>query len=183
MYKPVLALCVAALALTPLAPARAEMNAPAQHTTQKVDRGTKHFVKNARIGGAFEIASSKLALEKSQNPEIRAFAERMVTDHTKAGDQLNQTVSTENLTVNAPASPDKLNKKHRALLDKLRAAANGAEFDRLYVQMQQQAHDTAVKLFAKYAKDGDNAALKSFAAQTLPTLEDHQKHINGMNVS
>jgi putative membrane protein len=182
MYKPALALCVAAMALTPLAPASAEMGAKPQHTAQKVDGETKKFVKNARIGGAFEIASSKLALEKTQNPDIRAFAERMVSDHTKADEQLNQTVSNENVMVDQPSSADKLDKKHQGLLDKLRAA-NGTQFDRLYVQMQQQAHNEAVKLFSKYSKGGDNAALKNFAAETLPTLEDHQKHINGMNVS
>ena len=49
--------------------------------------------------------------------------------------------------------------------------------------MQQSAHDEAVKLFSKYSKNGDNAALKSFAQETLPTLQDHKKHINGMNIS
>jgi putative membrane protein len=43
--------------------------------------------------------------------------------------------------------------------------------------MQKAAHTDAVSLFETYAKDGDNAALKSFAAETLPTLNMHQDMI------
>ena len=183
MYRPALVLCIAALAMAPMQPTRAEVGAKVQRmAAMKVDAETKNFVKNARIGGNFEVASSKLALDKTQNPDIRAFAERMVTDHTKAGGQLDQTVSGENIMVEEPSGADKLDKKHQGMLDKLRGA-NANQFDRIYVQMQQSAHDEAVKLFGKYSKDGDNAALKSFAQETLPTLQDHKKHINGMNVS
>jgi putative membrane protein len=183
MHRPALVLCLAALAMAPMQPTRADVGAKVQRTaTTKVDAETKNFVKNARIGGNFEVVSSKLALDKTQNADIRAFAERMVTDHTKAGQQLDQTVSSENIVVDEPSSRDKLDKKHQAMLDKLRGASAN-QFDRLYVQMQQSAHDEAVKLFNKYSKGGDNTALKNFAQETLPTLQDHKKHINGMNIS
>jgi predicted outer membrane protein len=60
-----------------LVTARAEIGAKLQRTAQKVDLETKNFVKNARIGGTFEVETSRLALDKTQNPELRAFAERM----------------------------------------------------------------------------------------------------------
>jgi len=53
----------------------------------------------------------------------------------------------------------------------------------MYVKMQQDAHKEAVALFSKYAKNGANAALKSFAQHTLPTLQEHQKHITQMTIS
>jgi putative membrane protein len=183
MSKPALALCIAALALAQLPPVHAEVGAKVHRTAvQKVDGETKNFVKDARISGTFEVETSKLALDKTQNADLRAFAERMVTDHTKAGEQLDQIATSENISVDEPSTPSKLDKKHEAMLDKLRGA-NGNQFDRLYVQMQQNGHADAVKLFSKYAKSGDNAALKTFAQETLPTLQDHKKHIDGMNVS
>ncbi len=183
MYRPALAICIAALAFAPLQPAHAEVGAKVQKTAAtKVDAETKNFVKNARVGGNFEVESSKIALDKTQNSDIRAFAERMVSDHGKAGDKLEQIVSSENIVVDQPSNPDKLDKKHEAMLEKLRSAS-GNKFERMYVQMQQSAHDEAVKLFSKYAKSGDNGALKSFAQETLPTLQDHKKQIDGVNVS
>ncbi len=182
MYKPARAGCLA-LVFAPLQTAHAEVGKQStEPSAKKVDSETKNFVKNARIGGAFEIASSKLALEKTQNAAIRSFAERMISDHTNASEKLEQIVSGESMKVDEPAGADKLDKKHQAMLDKLRKA-DGAQFDRMYVQMQQDAHNEAVTLFGKYAKGGDNAPLKSFAQETLPTLQDHKKHITGMNVS
>jgi putative membrane protein len=180
MRKPALAICIAALAMTPLQPVFAQ-KAQTEQSSKKVDSETKNFVKNARIGGAFEVQSSKLALQKSQDADIRSFAERMVTDHTQAGEKLEQTVSGQGISIDQP-SAGALDKKHQGMLDKLNSA-NGAQFDRLYIRMQQDAHKEAVTLFSKYAKSGDNDALKSFAQETLPTLQDHQKHVTQMNVS
>jgi putative membrane protein len=181
MYKSALALCIAGLALAPLQPAYAQ-KAQTEQTAKKVDSETKNFVKNARIGGMFEVESSKLALEKSQDSGIRSFAQQMVDDHTKANEQLETTLTNANLMVDQPSSPDKLDKKHQAMLDKLRKAS-GDQFNKMYVKMQQDAHDEAVKLFTSYSKKGDNAEVKSFASETLPTLQEHRKHINSMNVS
>jgi putative membrane protein len=180
MYKPALVLCIAGLAMAPLQPVFAQ-KAQTEQASKKVDSETKNFVKNARVGGNFEVESSQLALQKAKDANVRAFAERMVTDHTQAGEKLEQTVSGQNISIDEPAA-GKLDKKHQAMLDKLRNAGD-AEFDRMYVKMQQDAHKEAVALFSKYAKNGDNAALKSFAQETLPTLQDHQKHITQMHVS
>ena len=52
---------------------------------------------------------------------------------------------------------------------------NGAEFDDEYNSMQVAAHKDAVSLFERYAKNGDHAGLKAFAAKTLPHLQQHLK--------
>ena len=65
-----------------------------------------------------------------------------------------------------------LDAEHRQMLQRLQNA-RGAEFDRLYMQMQVQAHQQAVDMFTTYSQQGDNAQLKQFAAQTLPTLQQH----------
>jgi putative membrane protein len=38
---------------------------------------------------------------------------------------------------------------------------------------QLSAHKTAVALFERYAKGGQNAELQTWAEQTLPTLQQH----------
>src|SRR5690349_10548755 len=61
--------------------------------TQSVD----DFVTKASVANEFEIESSKLALEKSQNKKVRDFAQHMIDDHSKAGEELKSTVSDASL--------------------------------------------------------------------------------------
>jgi len=68
-----------------------------------------------------------------------------------------------------------LDAKHKADLDSLQNAKDAV--DKPYVQLQRDAHSEAVTLFESYAKDGDNAQLKTFASETLPTLKMHQEMI------
>ncbi len=133
------------------------------------------FVKNATIGNLFEIQTSQLALDKSQNADVKQFAQRMIDDHGKARNTLKATVSTQD-SVDPLATAEVLDSKHQKALDKLKAAS-AKNFDKEYISAQKDAHDEAVSLFRKYAKTGGNTALKQFAANTLPTLEDHQKHV------
>lgn len=131
------------------------------------------FVETAAIAGLFEIETSKLALERTQNAQIRAFAEMMVADHTKIAASLKRAASDANGEITIPTA---LDAEHEAMVKKL-TAATGREFDALYVQMQTTAHQQAVGLFGAFAKDGDQTALKAFAAETLPILQRHLEHV------
>jgi len=131
------------------------------------------FVKQAAIGNKFEIESSKFALDHAQNGDVKSFAQRMINDHTKAGDDLKAAVQDANAGTEVP---DQLDQAHKDQLDKLQAS--NTDFDRQYVDMQVKAHDDAVNLFQGYADNGDNDRIKQFAANTLPTLKDHQKMIH-----
>ena len=68
--------------------------------------------------------------------------------------------------------PAELDDEHKQMLDKLRGESGG-DFSKDYNQMQLAGHKEAVALFEAYAKTGDNAALKSWAAKTLPHLQEH----------
>jgi predicted outer membrane protein len=65
-----------------------------------------------------------------------------------------------------------LDARHADMLNQL-AAARGSQFDRLYAQMQVMAHQEAVGMYAAYAQAGPDPALRNFAAQVLPSLEEH----------
>jgi putative membrane protein len=130
---------------------------------------TAAFVATAPAANAFEIASSRLALEKSKDPAIRAFAQKMITDHSKIGDAFVAAFGKANTGL---ALPDGLGAELGAVMDKLQGES-GAAFDKDYVAAQTQGHQAAVGLFAGYAKGGDNPALKAFAAATLPTIQMH----------
>jgi putative membrane protein len=131
----------------------------------------QEFATKAAGAGDFEIQSSKLALTMSQNADIKSFAQMMIDDHTKAADALKAAAASQgNITL--PSAPDA---DTTAKLQKLQAAS-GADFDKLYVQMQIDAHVDAVALFSGYSQNGAAGPLKDFAGQTLPTLKMHYQH-------
>ena len=78
-------------------------------------------------------------------------------------------VTSEKLDVKLP---DKLDKRLQRMIDALNEA-KPEEFDATYAAQQVKAHGKAVDLFDEYAEGGDNAALKQFAANTLPTIKEH----------
>ncbi|TIV68958.1 MAG: DUF4142 domain-containing protein, partial [Mesorhizobium sp.] len=128
------------------------------------------FVNKAAIGGMFEVDSSKIAQDSAKNQQIKDFAKRMITDHGAANAKLQKIAGEQKLQV--PAQSDAA---HKSDLERLQSTT--ASLDQPYVEMQRKAHADAVGLFEAYAKDGDNPALKSFAAETLPTLKMHQDMI------
>jgi len=135
------------------------------------------FVEKATIGNQFEIESSRIALQQSQNDDVKNLAQEMVDDHTKCGEDLRKLVAEKNPDETQPTM--QMDATHQKMLDKLKAT-KGADFDKLYVKDQQKAHKEAISLYKGYANDGDNPDLKAFAAQTLPTLQQHQSDVNGV---
>lgn len=128
------------------------------------------FVNKAAAGGIFEVESSKAVQGKVQDKAINEFAQKMIDDHGAANAKLQTIAGEQKLQV-----PTETDAKHKSDLEALKSA-NGS-VDQPYVKMQQAAHADAVKLFQDYAADGDNAELKTFAQQTLPTLKMHQDMI------
>lgn len=128
------------------------------------------FVDRAAVGGKFEVDSSQIALGKAQDQRVKDFAQMMIRDHGAANTKLQTVAGEQKLKV-----PSALDAQHQGDLDKLK---NGqGPIDPAYVDAQRKAHDEAVKLFEDYASGGDNAALKTFAQQTVGTLKMHQQAI------
>ena len=134
---------------------------------------TSTFLTNTAVANLFEIESSKVALAKTKNDKIKAFANLMVTDHTGAGTKFKQAVTDAKLT--PPA--EKLDARHQALLDDLKKK-DATAFDTAYVKAQHDGHVETVAMFEAYAKGGDNARMKQFASEMLPTLKTHLDQVS-----
>jgi putative membrane protein len=132
------------------------------------------FVTMAAMSDMLEIQSSKMALEKARSSDVKAFAQQMIADHTAATQKLQAATGQK--------PPATLDQKHAAMLKKL-SDSSAAQFDAAYVTLQVQAHKEAVQLFRTYATAGDDAGLKSFAAATLPILQQHLQHVQKLEKS
>jgi putative membrane protein len=129
---------------------------------------TNDFVKEVAISDMFEIESNKVAEQKG-NAQEKAFAQQMVTDHTKTSNDLKELVTSGKVKAELPTAIDS---SYQSKLDKLKDAS-GKDFSSDFDSYQVSAHKDAVSLFERYAKGGDNSDLKDWAGKTLPTLKHH----------
>ena len=156
------------------APSAASAAAPP--AAAKVSRGDRNFFMTAAEDGMAEVELGKLAQQTGSSEQVKSFGNQMVTDHTKAGDELKALAGTKGVTL--PSTPG----KHQKDIDKM-AKKSGADFDRDYARHMVDAHKKAVSLFQKTAKSGDDADVKAFAGKTLPTLQQHLEHANTLNAA
>ena len=133
---------------------------------------SQDFVKKATIGNTFEITSSKLALQRSKNADVKAFAQQMITDHTKAGNDMKPAIKASKVKPVAM----KLDTLHQGVVNDLKKAP-AAEFDAKYIDAQNNAHDETIALFNTYLEEGKDQPLKDFADATLPTLQQHKDQV------
>jgi len=149
----------------PASPAPAAQDGAAQ----QLDGDDKDFLENAAQSGHAEIEGSRMAQEKARNPDVKAFAEKMIQDHTKVGDELKALAQQKGYT--PPAEPSLLQK---AKLKTLGMTDDG--FDEMYAdQIGVSAHEDAVKLFQDASANAKDADIKAFAAKHLPALQEHLK--------
>lgn len=126
------------------------------------------FMAMAASSDQFEIQSSQMALQMSQNPQVRAFAQTMIDHHSRTTAELTQIAQANGLTPPPPV----LMPNHQAMLDRLRAAPPG-QFDAAYKQEQVMSHQEALTLMQNYASQGDLAPLRDFATRTTPIIQQH----------
>lgn len=148
--------------------------APGAALAQSAETDPQAFAEMAASSDMFEIQSSELALEVSQDAEIRAFAEQMIADHTQASAQLTAAAEIDGVTL-----PTSMLDKHQVELDRLQEAGEDG-FDAAYLAAQAIGHEEAVTLFEAFAAEGEESALRDFAAETLPTLQQHQTDVEGL---
>lgn len=148
-----------------LAPAPATSGAGAGKSVPHSDRS---FIEDAAQGGHAEIEGSKLAQQKSKNADVKAFADQMITDHTKVGNELDGLASSKG--VKAPTEPSMLQKAELKTL----GALDGSKFDKMYAdRIGVAAHESTVKKFRDASQNAKDPDVKAFAAKNLPALEHH----------
>lgn len=153
----------------------------AQDQTQETDSkgGTPTdagFVTNASGAGLAEVELGKLAVTNGGSAKVKAFGQRMVDDHTKAGEELKNLASGDR-GYSTAETPPPANQKDIDALKRL----NGAAFDKEYAKVSVADHQKAVAIFEVEAEKGSNKELQAFAKKTLPTLKQHLKMARALN--
>jgi len=139
-------------------------------TSSNLSDDDKKFMTKAAEGGIAEVELSTVAAQKATNADVKTFANRMVTDHSKANDELKQLAGNKGVTL-----PTATDKEHKELEDKLTKEKAGPKYDKAYMEAMVKDHGKVVDAFTKESKDAKDADLKSWVSNTLPTVQDHLK--------
>ena len=125
------------------------------------------FMMTLATGGMNEIGLSNTALSKSTNDNVKQFAQKMVDDHTQAGNDLKSLASSKNVTL--PMDMDAKHKSENAKLSSL----SGSAFDMEYMKTMVKDHEMTVALLQKESTGGKDPDAKALAAKLLPIVQGH----------
>src|SRR5438477_2655205 len=164
------ALCLATTssALNAYPPLRTGANADAPKATaapakgaakagSKLSAADKTFMMNAAKGGMMEVEWGKLAAQNGQNADVKKFGNRMVTDHSKANNDLMALAKEEGVTLPGAKGPGKW------------------KSDKDYMDMMVKDHQADLAEFQNEAKNGTDPDLKKFADKYSKVVQQHLK--------
>jgi putative membrane protein len=134
-------------------------------TTVTIDPADTSFVSKAAMGGQAEVDLGNMANSQGASDRVKQFGNMMINDHTKVNNELRGLAGNIPMTSNMP-------KDMQATKDHL-SKLNGSAFDKAYMTHMVSDHRKDIALFEKASKDAKTAAIKDFAARTLPTLKTH----------
>lgn len=134
-------------------------------TVRPLKKEDRAFMEKAAKASMSEVAISRVAAARTSNPDVRRFAQSMIDDHDRANEELSALAAARGISLPAKdPHPDKWEKR------------DAKDFDKEYLEKMISDHDDVVKLFAKHAKDGDDAEAVAFARKHLPRMQGHLQH-------
>lgn len=146
--------------------------------SMKMSSADQKFMMMAATGGMAEIEMARLALQKSSNESVKQYAQKMIDDHTAAGEELRRIASMKGVML--PTQPDA---RQMAMMAKMQRLS-GADFDMEYVKgAGVKAHQDMEKLYMKESMSGKDMDAKTFASKTLPTVRMHLQMARDMMMS
>ena len=125
------------------------------------------YARRQAQGELFEIAVSQLILDKSEDQAVRGFAEQMVTAHTASLAKLRAAAGS--LAASLPSALDTTQQNALFRLENI----SGMKFNMEYMQMQIDGHKQALELNRRYAAAGTDPALRQYASEAVPVIQDH----------
>jgi putative membrane protein len=130
-------------------------------------REAQDFADKAAQASLVQIQTGEMAIERASTPEVKALAQQLVDQHTASLNELRSAAMTAAL---APL-PEALDDFHMRRINDLSETDGDADFDADYIALQVDAHSDAIDLFEDYSRDGDLAALNTWASAKLQDLQ------------
>ena len=143
---------------------------PASAQSTMLTGADKKAIMDMGMANMAEVAAGKMAVAKAQSPDVKAFGQQMIDDHSKALTDVQALAQTKGVTL-----PTELDAKHKAMAAKL-DKMSGADFDKYYMKNAGVAdHKTVHATLAKDEKAAKDPDVKALAGKMLPTVAQHMK--------
>ncbi len=140
-----------------------------------VSKDDIEFLGKAAQTDMTEVQAAVIASSRALTTDTKLLANTLASDHTVNTEDLRALAATKGVTL-----PTQLDSKHQGELDDLQKI-DAKKFDAAYAEAMTKGHKDAVDLFEKASKKSKDADIRSFAQNTLPTLQQHlnmAKHMN-----
>ena len=157
------AVCCVVLCSVPALAQKKSAGGPAMSDQQFVDLAAQTDMVEANLG--------QLAQNVSDSQPVKDYGQLLVADHTNDFSQLYQAAQQAHLQM-----PNAIDAEHNKMMIEPFQKLKGAAFDHRYIHEMVAGHTKAIAVYKKESEGAENAALKSYAQQALPTLE---KHLDG----
>ena len=135
------------------------------------------FMKEAAQSGMAEVKMGELGQSNGESQQVKAFSQRIVTDHTKANEELKQLAAKKGVPL-----PDEMSEQHKTMIQHL-SSLKGREFDGAFKQHAVENHQKSVEKFKTASEKAKDAELKTFASKTLPVLQQHLELAKQLNAT
>jgi putative membrane protein len=161
-FSALVAVAVAAISIPVLA-----------QTAQGSNGFDQKFVTMAMQSNNTEIDQARAILASRPNAGVRLFATTMIKDHTAASSTLGAIAHSLNLTYPNSHVQTGTSTEAGTPPPASGSAMMSTTSARSYMQLQVKEHNDAIALFQNEARNGGSGQLRTFAADTLPTLKAH----------
>jgi putative membrane protein len=127
--------------------------------------GSAGFAQKAAMGGRKEVETARFVSGKTSNQAVKAYADRLVKDHTAANEELMGLMKTKRIAAGTESKAEPQSWRNQS----------GAAFDRAYIDHAISEHQATIAMFEAESKNGTDPEIKAWAAKKLPTLREHLK--------
>lgn len=135
--------------------------------TNEVSNNDRTFMQQASVSNTAEVGTGSLAVSKATNAAVKAFAQAMVAEHTKAQTDLKAVGTTVGVQVK-----DSIDPMHATLASQL-SALSGRAFDSAYIYSQVADHNLTLTFFNTEMSNGQHAQVKGYATTYQPNIQMH----------
>lgn len=144
-------------------------------TNAQLTAKDKAFISESAEGGLKEIQFAQLAQQKSNNDQVKNFAQQMITDHTQLNNDMMPFAQQAGIT-----PPTQLKPKDQAEYDKL-SKMNGPAFDKAYIQSMVKDHHKDLKEFNAEAAAATDPTFKTTVQNGQKVIQQHTDMADSLN--
>jgi putative membrane protein len=142
-------------------------NATKAEQSMGLDENAKEFMKESASGSMMEVQLADVAMQKTQNQEVRNLAQTIKTDHEQLNSQMEQLAQQKQVMLS-----DSLMDDHRKKVEDLQQKSAN-EFDKAYVDMMVKDHKDDIDKYEKMRDDTQDSDLQALINNSIPVLQKH----------